>query len=66
MPRQKLEELDHDTQVKVKSLALRKLIEHLERNPHITEENLLSFFGTNRQHIYEECPWLRPENRNAN
>lgn len=58
-----IKDLDPDMQRKVKSDLLRRLLIHMERNPSISEQKLLSVFGINRSMIYTQCPWLRPEAR---
>lgn len=58
-----IKDLDPAMQRKVKSDLLRRLLIHMERNPSVSEEKLLSVFGINRGMIYTQCPWLRPEAR---
>ena len=58
-----IQDLDPEMQRKVKSDLLRRLLIHMERNPSISEQKLLSVFGINRSMIYTQCPWLKPEAR---
>ncbi len=60
-----LDELSLAKQRKIKSDMLRALLFKMESKPHISDEQFMRILGTSRQKIYMQCPWLRPEVRNA-
>ena len=62
MPRQKFEDLDKDTQNKIKALTITRMMQHFDRNPQIKDEDLKIFFGFTRDELKSKFPSLVPQN----